>query len=46
VCSSHGSNQASGSNNVFVNGRPWARVGDSIACGGSNSSGSPNIIIN
>lgn len=42
----HASVQASGSPDVFVNGRAWARVGDSIACGSSNATGSPNVFLN
>lgn len=42
----HASVQASGSPNVFVNGLALARIGDSIACGSSNASGSGNVIIN
>lgn len=42
----HDSIQATGSNTVFVNGRAWARVGDSVACGSSNATGSPNVFAN
>ena len=40
--SCHDSTQASGSGTVFANGLPVARVGDSIACGSSNQTGSGN----
>lgn len=40
--SCHSSTQASGSGTVFANGLPVARVGDSIACGSSNQTGSGN----
>lgn len=46
VCIPHGSSQASGSNNVLVDGLPLARIGDSISCGDSNASGSSDVIIN
>jgi uncharacterized Zn-binding protein involved in type VI secretion len=42
----HGSTQATGSPTVFVNGRAWARIGDSIACGSSNATGSDNVFAN
>jgi uncharacterized Zn-binding protein involved in type VI secretion len=41
----HDSVLASGSSTVFVNGLPQGRVGDSVACGSSIASGSPNIFI-
>lgn len=44
VC--HGSVQASGSPNVFVNGIPQARIGDAVACGSANATGSPNVFAN
>lgn len=40
----HASTQTSGSTSVFVNGRPLARIGDSIACGSSVATGSNNVI--
>lgn len=39
----HDSTQATGSNSVFVNGRPLARVGDVVACGSLIANGSPNV---
>ena len=42
----HASNQASGSPNVFVNNLAQARIGDSVACGSSNATGSANVIVN
>jgi len=42
----HASIQATGSPDVFVNGRAWARLGDAIACGSSNATGSPNVFLN
>ncbi len=42
----HDGSQSSGSPNVFVNGKPFARVGDSISCGSSNQTGSPNVFAN
>jgi len=41
----HASTQASGSPTVFVEGRPWARVGDAIACGSHNATGSPTVYL-
>lgn len=41
----HGSVQASGSSTVFVNGKAVARIGDSVACGSSNATGSPDVFI-
>jgi uncharacterized Zn-binding protein involved in type VI secretion len=46
VCSDHAGSQASGSPTVFVNSKPLARIGDSISCGSSNSTGSGNVIAN
>lgn len=39
----HASIQATGSATVFVNGKPLACVGHSIACGSTNAQGSPNV---
>jgi uncharacterized Zn-binding protein involved in type VI secretion len=36
---------ASGSASVFINGRPAARIGDSISCGSYIAMGSPNVSI-
>lgn len=44
--SCHGSNQGTGSINVFVNNLSVARVGDSILCGSHNRDGSPNVFAN
>lgn len=41
--SCHSSTQSSGSSTVFVNGKPLARVGDTIACGSTNQQGSDNV---
>ena len=40
----HTSTQASGSRTVIYNSLPLARVGDHIACGSSNATGSHNHI--
>ncbi len=32
--------------NVFVNGMAHARIGDALACGSSNETGSGNVFIN
>lgn len=40
----HASTQAGGSPTVFVNGKPLARVGDSVACGGSVATGSGDVL--
>lgn len=42
----HGGVQSSGSPNVFAKGKAVGRVGDSIDCGSSVASGSPNTFIN
>jgi len=39
----HSGTVAGGSATVFVNGLPVARIGDSVACGGSIASGSGNV---
>jgi uncharacterized Zn-binding protein involved in type VI secretion len=41
----HGRALAIGSATVFVNGMQAGRIGDGIDCGGSASSGSPNVFI-
>ena len=41
----HASVQASGSSTVFVNGKALARIGDSIACGSANATGSSDVIV-
>ena len=43
VC--HGGSAATGSSSVMTNSRPQTRVGDSVDCGSSMSTGSPNVII-
>lgn len=43
--SCHASEVAGGSNSVFINGRPAARIGDAIACGSLIAQGSPNTFI-
>lgn len=35
----------SGSGSVFINGKPVVRIGDSVACGHSVSSGSSDVIV-
>jgi len=42
----HSSSQATGSPTVFVNGVALARIGDSIACGSSNATGSEDVYAN
>lgn len=44
--SCHSSVQQNGSPNIFVNMLELARVGDNIACGSLNATGSPNVIAN
>ena len=39
----HSSSQATGSPTVFVNGLAWGRVGDNVACGSINATGSPSV---
>lgn len=41
----HAGAVASGSASVFINGRPAARIGDSISCGSLIAMGSPNVDI-
>jgi len=41
----HPGEVASGSATVFINGRPAARIGDSISCGSLIAMGSPNVSI-
>ena len=42
---SHSGVIASGSGSVTINGRPAARVGDPVSCGGSVAQGSGNVTI-
>ncbi len=44
VC--HGGVAASGSPNVFVNGRNACRITDAVSCGSFMATGSPNVFIN
>ena len=44
VC--HGGTAASGSPNVFTNGKAQCRIGDSISCGSSMATGSSDVIVN
>lgn len=44
--SPHGGVAASGSSNVFVNGRNLCRIGDSISCGDIMAEGSNDVIVN
>lgn len=39
----HPRSMAGGSASVFVNGRPIARLGDGISCGGEAAEASPNV---
>jgi uncharacterized Zn-binding protein involved in type VI secretion len=41
----HDGKTASGSASVFVNGKPIARVGDTITCGDVAKEGSPNVFV-
>lgn len=43
-CVPHGRNVSGGSPSVFVNGRPLARVGDGVNCGGNVAVGSGTVI--
>ncbi len=49
ACAKHASGPppmiAQGSNNVFINSQPAARVNDKITCGGTIAGGSPNVFI-
>ncbi|WP_086932062.1 PAAR domain-containing protein [Agarilytica rhodophyticola] len=42
-CPPHGRSVSAGSPTVYVNGKPLARVGDGINCGGSMSAGSGDV---
>lgn len=42
-CPPHPRSVAQGSGTVFVNGRPIARLGDGIDCGGAMSAASGNV---
>lgn len=44
--SPHGAQTVSGSPNVFVNSLPVARIGDSISCGSTIKTGSPDVFVN
>ncbi|AEO93380.1 PAAR motif of membran proteins [Bacillus phage G] len=46
VPSCHGGNAANGSPNVFVNGKPMCRIGDSVNCGSTMVNGSSNVFVN
>ena len=43
-CPPHGRSVSAGSPTVFVNGRPLARVGDGVDCGGSVAAGSATVV--
>jgi uncharacterized Zn-binding protein involved in type VI secretion len=43
VCAPHSSVLAAGSGSVFVNSKQLGRIGDSVACGSSVSTGSSNV---
>lgn len=43
--SCHGGQAANGSSSVFVNGKPKCRIGDSVNCGSTMASGSPNVFV-
>lgn len=45
LCISHTAKLNAGSPNVFINGNPWGRIGDS-ADKGAMKSGSPNVFAN
>lgn len=45
IHSPHVGHVSNGSTTVFINGRPAARIGDSISCGGSVAEGSPDVFI-
>jgi uncharacterized Zn-binding protein involved in type VI secretion len=42
----HAAVLASGSPNVFAEGRAVGRIGDAVSCGSACASGSPNVICN
>lgn len=44
-CPPHGRSAAQGSATVNINGKPAVRVGDTIGCGGSAQTGSPNVFV-
>jgi len=44
-CTPHARNIAIGSSSVFINSLAAARIGDAINCGGSMSTGSPDVNI-
>ena len=44
-CPPHPRSISAGSGSVFINGLPAARIGDAIGCGGSMSTGSPDVNI-
>ena len=41
----HSSVLASGSSTGYVNGKQAGRIGDPVACGGVDATGSPNVFI-
>ena len=41
----HSGSVSAGSGTVFVNGRPFARIGDTVSCGGSAAEGSPDVFV-
>ena len=41
----HGGIAASGSQRVFVNGKPLCRIGDNISCGDCMATGSSDVIV-
>ena len=44
--SPHGGSASGGSPDVYVNGRPLCRIGDSISCGDVMMTGSGDVIVN
>ncbi len=41
----HDGTASSGSSTVFVNGKPACRIGDTVSCGSTMATGSPNVFI-
>ncbi len=44
-CPPHGRAVSAGSPTVFVNGRPLARIGDGVDCGGQVTAGSATVVV-
>ncbi|RPE72535.1 putative Zn-binding protein involved in type VI secretion [Tibeticola sediminis] len=43
-CPAHGGSAATGSDTVYVNGRPACRIGDAVSCGSTMVEGSGDVI--